>query len=103
MPILDRDVCNNNWAHANRVPERVICGQTANNAAPCTGSMGSGLYCNGFLTGVLSGGSFCNAVPAVFQQVRAYNSWIDEIIANRIDVPQNFNPINTQGFPLPLL
>lgn len=99
MPILDRDQCANNWVHANRVPERVLCGQTAANAAPCTGSIGSGLYCNGFLTGVLSGGSFCNATPAIFQQVRAYNAWINEIIANLNDVPQNFNPINMQGFP----
>lgn len=99
IPILDRDVCNGHWAHANRITDRVLCGQTANNAAPCTGSMGSGLYCNNILTGVLSGGSFCNNTPAIFQQVRAFNNWIDNVIANRTEEAQNFNQINTQGFP----
>jgi secreted trypsin-like serine protease len=80
----------------------MICTQTAANAAPCSGSTGSGLYCNGFLTGVLSGGNFCNNTPAIYQQVRAFNQWIDRVIQNQTDTEQVLNPINMRGFPLPI-
>ncbi|KAG5666973.1 hypothetical protein PVAND_014977 [Polypedilum vanderplanki] len=99
--IMNRDACANNFPHTNRLSERMICTQTAVNSAPCSGSLGSGLYCNGFLTGVLSGGNFCNAVPAVYQQVRAFNTWIDQVIADRSNSEQLFTPFDTRGFPTP--
>jgi trypsin len=81
LSILDRDSCENTVSFANRLPERMLCTQTTATAAPCSGSLGSGLYCNRLLTGVLSGGNTCNANPAVYQQVRAFRHWIDATIA----------------------
>lgn len=77
----------------------MMCTQTAVNSTPCSGSLGSGLYCNGFLTGVLTGAS-CSAVPAVYQQVRAYNSWIDQVLVDRSNSEQLLNPFDTRGFPI---
>lgn len=100
--IMDRDLCINAFPHSNRISDTMICTQTSATAAPCLGSLGSGLYCDGFLTGVLSGGIYCNITPAVYQQVRAYNQWIDEMISNPLNVEQTLNPFNTRGFPVPL-
>lgn len=98
--IMDRNACEQSFPHSNRIVESMICTQTAANNAPCSGSIGSGLYCNGFLTGVLVGGNFCNAVPAVYQQVRAYNQWIDTI-TNQGNTEQIISPFDMRGFPQP--
>ncbi|CAG9809633.1 unnamed protein product [Chironomus riparius] len=101
--IMDRDLCINAFPHSNRIADTMICTQTSATAAPCTGSIGSGLYCDGFLTGVLSGGNYCNAVPAVYQQVRAYNQWIDETMRIANNTEQALSPLNMRGFPQPIL
>lgn len=98
--IMDRDQCAQSFPHSNRLSDRMICTQTAVNSAPCSGSIGSGLYCNGFLTGILSGGNFCNATPAVYLQVRAFNLWINQIIADRTNGAQAVSPFDLRGFPL---
>lgn len=99
QPIMDRDQCINIYPHSNRLQPSMICTQTTHLATACSGSLGSGLYCDGFLTGVLSGGNFCNAVPAIYQQVRAYNEWIDETIRQPQNVEQVLTPFNLRGFP----
>lgn len=101
LNVLDRDNCAGvNFAHANRIAEKLMCTQTSANAAPCGGNLGSGLYCNGLLTGVLTEGIACNTTPAVFQQVRAYNKWMEEQFI-RSDIPREAGtiPFETQGIP----
>lgn len=101
LNVLDRDNCASvNFIHANRIADRLMCTQTAANAAPCAGNRGSGLYCDDRLTGVLTGGIACNTTPAVFQQVRAYNTWIEEQFI-RNDLPREAGtvPFNTVGIP----
>lgn len=102
LNVLDRDNCAGiNFIHVNRIADTLMCMQTSANAAPCDGNLGSGLYCDGRLTGVLTGGIGCNATPAVFQQVRAFNSWIEEQLT-RNDPPREAGtiPFNTQGIPV---
>lgn len=102
LNVLDRDNCAGvNFIHVNRIAERQMCVQTSATAAPCAGNMGSGLYCDGLLTGVLTGGIGCNATPAVFQQVRAYNQWMEEQFI-RTDMPREAGtiPFNTVGIPV---
>ena len=101
LNVFDRDSCGAvNLIHANRISETMMCVQSTNALAPCAGNLGSGLYCDGRLAGVLSGGITCNATPAVFQQTRAFNSWIDEQILRR-DLANEAGtiPFNTQGMP----
>lgn len=100
--VLDRDLCAGiNSIHVNRIADRLMCTQTAGNAAPCAGNRGSGLYCDGLLTGVLTGGIACNTTPAVFQQVRAFNTWMEEQFT-RNDLPREAGtiPFNTVGIPV---
>lgn len=102
LNVLDRDNCAGVAnIHANRVSERLMCVQTAANSAPCAGNLGSGLYCEGILTGVLTGGIGCNATPAVFHQVRAFNRWIEEqFTRNDAQREAGTIPFNTQGTPV---
>ena len=102
LNIMNRDTCSSvNFAHPNRVADSQICVTTFANAAPCAGNLGSGLYCDGLLTGVLTGGIACNATPAVFHQIRAYNKWIEEQFS-RTDRPSEAGtiPFNTVGGPV---
>jgi len=102
QPVMDRDLCAGvAFTHVNRIPDRVMCTQTAANAAPCGGNLGSGLYCNGLLTGVLTAGINCNNTPAVYQQVRAYNDWINEqFLRNDMPTEAGTVPFNVQGSPV---
>lgn len=79
-----------------------MCMATVATQAPCAGNLGSGLYCNEVFTGVLTGGIACNTTPAVFQQVRAFNRWIDEIIMRtdrEANEPGSIPFGNVQGMP----
>lgn len=102
LNVLDRDTCAGvSFIHVNRIADKLMCVQTTFSAAPCAGNLGSGLYCDGRLTGVLTGGIGCNATPAVFQQVRAYNKWIEEQFI-RADPAREAGsiPFDTVGFPV---
>ncbi|XP_058446580.1 transmembrane protease serine 9-like [Malaya genurostris] len=97
MIINDRDLCNQPTMHAGRVLESMICaGNTAasNNAAPCNGNLGTGLYCNRQLVGILSFGVNCGVAnnPPVFTQVRNYNQWIIQQIGRNDTVAPNWTP-----------
>ena len=72
--------------------------------APCHGNLGSGLYCNGELTGILTGGIACGAAntPAVYQQIRAYNFWINLQFSRTDNIFPGSTPFDTQGFPVPI-
>lgn len=102
LTVMDRDVCAGiNFPHSNRVADRLMCMTTTTNAAPCAGNLGSGLYCDGLLTGILTGGIACNQTPAIFQQVRAYNRWIDEqFLRNDQQREAGTIPFNTVGLPV---
>lgn len=77
-----------------------MCLLSTGGAAPCAGNLGSGLYCDGFLTGVLSAGITCTAVPSVYQQVRAFNGWIDEQFSrNDAGNAAGTVPFNVEGLP----
>lgn len=78
-PIIDSTQCNAANVHANRVLANVhICAGSIPATAPvtgaCRGNLGSGLYCNDRLTGVLSFGFSCGAVnqPGVYTSTRFY-------------------------------
>ncbi|XP_062542396.1 trypsin-2-like [Armigeres subalbatus] len=87
VEILDRDLCNEAYIHEGRVRESMLCGgnlfQSTN--AACSGNLGSPLYCDDQLTGVMSYGVNCGLAndPPVFSQVRYFNRWIDEEISKR--------------------
>ncbi|XP_053699311.1 trypsin-2-like [Sabethes cyaneus] len=80
--ILDRDTCNQVNVHAGAVRENMICGGNLlrSTNAPCSGNLGSPLYCEDELTGLLSFGVNCGAAndPPVFVQMRFFNRWIEE-------------------------
>lgn len=98
---LDRVTCSLETSiHANRISENQMCLLSAGGAAPCAGNLGSGLYCDGLLTGVLSAGITCTANPSVYQQVRAFNGWIDEQFArNDIGNEAGTVPFEVRGIP----
>lgn len=84
VDILDRDACNEVDAHGGRVRENMICAGNLyqNSNAACSGNLGSPLYCDDQLTGLLSFGTNCGLAndPPVFTQIRFFNRWIDEQI-----------------------
>ncbi|XP_055525138.1 transmembrane protease serine 11D-like [Wyeomyia smithii] len=97
IAVNDRDICNNPAMHAGRVLESMICaGNTATStgAAPCTGNLGTGLYCNRQLVGILSFGLNCGAAndPPVFTQVRNYERWLLQQLSNTPGLAPNWTP-----------
>lgn len=92
-PIIPTPTCNAANVHANRVLGVHICAGSvaATNpvAGACQGNIGSGLYCNNQLTGVLSFGTSCGAAnqPGVYTNVRLYEEWINAQLI-RTDNPQ---------------
>ncbi|XP_055588074.1 serine protease 1-like [Uranotaenia lowii] len=88
-PIFNRDACNALPVNLGRIAETMICAGVIN-AGPgvCASNMGTGLFCNGQLAGVLSTGFGCGTAnnPGVYTQVRHFLPWIREQF-NRQDVP----------------
>ncbi|EAT32678.1 AAEL015103-PA [Aedes aegypti] len=88
VDILNRDKCNEPHIHQGHVRESMLCGgnlfQSSN--AACSGNLGSPLYCDGQLAGLLSFGTNCGLAddPPVFSQVRYFNRWIDGEILKRV-------------------
>ncbi|XP_055522498.1 trypsin-2-like [Wyeomyia smithii] len=82
VEILDRDTCNQPNMHVGLIREDMICGGNLLRSmnAPCSGNLGSPLFCDSELTGMLSFGVNCGAAndPPVFMQVRFFNRWIEE-------------------------
>ncbi|XP_055616970.1 trypsin alpha-like [Toxorhynchites rutilus septentrionalis] len=98
IQINDRDICTNMRSEL-QVFESMICAGNMNqsaNSAPCTGNLGSGLYCNGDLTGLLSFGINCGAGnnPPTFTQVRFFNSWIEQQVLRNDSVPLRWSPLD---------
>lgn len=77
-PTILTATCNQPTIHANRVLASHICAGSVSTTAPasgaCVGNVGSGLYCNNQLTGVLTFGTSCGAInnPGVYVDVRQY-------------------------------
>lgn len=97
MTVNDRDMCNQANMHAGRMLESHLCaGNTggSNNAAPCNGNAGTGLYCERALVGTLSFGLNCGAAnnPPVFTQVRFYNDWIERQFNQTQGQPAGWTP-----------
>lgn len=92
-PIIPSATCNAANVHANRVLNVHICAGSiaATNPASgaCGGNIGSGLYCNNELTGLLSFGTSCGAInnPGVYINIRMYQEWINAQLV-RTDNPQ---------------
>ncbi|XP_058823224.1 trypsin-like [Topomyia yanbarensis] len=99
IPINDRDVCNS-VRPFSRVFESMICAgnmvAAQNGPAPCPQSIGSGLYCNGELTGLLSFGLNCGAAnnPPTFTQVRFFNPWINQTLLRTDIPPAGWSPLD---------
>lgn len=97
--ILDRDRCNEPELHRNRVRESMLCAGSiaiANPpAGPCSGNLGSALYCDGEVTGILSFGINCGepSNPGVYTQIRFYNNWIDYQLEREDILPAGWSPI----------
>ncbi|XP_055616973.1 transmembrane protease serine 11D-like [Toxorhynchites rutilus septentrionalis] len=97
MNINDRDLCNQATMHAGRVLESMICAGNmgiSGTAAPCNGNLGTGLFCNRQLVGILSFGVNCGMAnnPPVFTQVRYYSHWIDQQFNRTEGLPPNWSP-----------
>ncbi|XP_062542490.1 trypsin-like [Armigeres subalbatus] len=99
LTVNDRDMCSS-LRRNMPVFENMICaGNTVAIAAgpsPCEGSLGSGLYCNGVLTGLLSFGINCGTAnnPPTYTQIRFFNPWIEQQL-NRTDrPPAGFSPLD---------
>lgn len=92
-PIIPTPTCNAANVHANRVLGVHICAGSIAATNPvsgaCQGNIGSGLYCNNQLTGVLSFGTSCGAAnqPGVYTNVRMYEDWINAQVL-RTDIPE---------------
>ena len=77
-PTILISTCNQPNVHASRVLTSHICagsiGITNPASGPCIGNIGSGLYCNNQLTGVLTFGTSCGAInnPGVYVDIRQY-------------------------------
>jgi trypsin len=72
-------------------------GQVAAGPGVCITNRGSGVYCNGRLSGILNFGFGCGAAnqPGVYTQVRFFRQWIEQQF-NREDVP----PAGTTQMPI---
>jgi Trypsin len=92
-PILNREACNQPAVHANRVLSSHICAGSVPVTNPvagaCGGNIGSGLYCNNELIGLLTFGQSCGAanIPGVYTNLIQYRDWIDAQLG-RTDNPQ---------------
>uniref|UniRef100_A0A182INJ8 Peptidase S1 domain-containing protein n=1 Tax=Anopheles atroparvus TaxID=41427 RepID=A0A182INJ8_ANOAO len=88
-PILNRDTCNGLAVHLGNIRESQLCAG-GTNAGPgvCASNLGTGLFCEGRLTGILSTGLGCGQAnnPGVYTQIRYYLPWIREQFA-RQDIP----------------
>ncbi|XP_065089605.1 trypsin-like [Ochlerotatus camptorhynchus] len=99
MVINDRDVCNT-IRRERQIFESMICaGNTdivQNGPAPCHGSLGSGLYCHGNLTGLLSYGLNCGMAnnPPTFTQIRFFNPWIQQQLIRTDRPPAGMSPLD---------
>ncbi|XP_053699310.1 trypsin beta-like [Sabethes cyaneus] len=100
VTVNDRDACSN-IRRGMRTFESMICAgnmvvaQTG--PAPCPGSIGSGLYCEGDLTGLLSFGMNCGVAnnPPTFTQIRFFSPWINQTL-NRTDFPHiGWSPLDS--------
>jgi hypothetical protein len=101
QPLLNRDNCAfANTTLANRISERMLCAGSDRNQAPCTGNLGSGLYCNGFFAGVLTDGLTCAVGTAIYQQIRAYNNWIVQNMGLQEGNVPGSVPFDVRGFPI---
>ena len=101
QPILSNSDCALvTTPNANRITDNMICA-TSVNQGPCVGNLGSGLYCDGILTGILTGGIGCGAAntPAVYHQTRIYRDWIDQQITRFDEVVPGSRPFDNEGFP----
>ncbi|KXJ72009.1 trypsin-like [Aedes albopictus] len=99
LTINDRDMCSS-LRREMPVFENMICAGNMDNApngpAPCQGSLGSGLYCDGDLTGLLSFGINCGSLgnPPTFTQIRFYNQWIEQQFLRNDRPPPGFSPLD---------
>ncbi|KFB49284.1 AGAP006486-PA-like protein [Anopheles sinensis] len=88
-PILNRDTCNGLAVHLGNIRETQVCAG-GTNAGPgvCASNLGTGLFCEGRLAGILSTGLGCGQAnhPGVYAQIRYYLPWIREQFS-RQDIP----------------
>lgn len=97
--VLNRDACNVETAHRGRVLESMLCAGsiTATNpvSGPCNGNLGSGLFCEGQLAGILSFGINCGVAnnPGVYTQVRFHNNWIQQQFTRTDSLPIGWSPV----------
>ncbi|XP_050095100.1 trypsin alpha-3-like [Anopheles aquasalis] len=88
-PILNRDTCNGLAVHTGRVRESMVCaGATGTGPGVCASNLGTGLFCEGRLAGILTTGLGCGQAnnPGVYAQIRWYLPWIRDQFA-RQDIP----------------
>ncbi|XP_055525137.1 trypsin alpha-3-like [Wyeomyia smithii] len=88
-PILNRDTCDALAVHFGRIEESMICaGVVTAGPGVCASNMGTGLFCDGQVAGILSTGFGCGVAnnPGVYTQVRFYQNWIQQQY-QRQDIP----------------
>ncbi|XP_058443158.1 trypsin alpha-3-like [Malaya genurostris] len=95
-PIINRDVCAGLAVHFGRIEESMICaGGTAQGPGVCASNMGTGLFCDGRVVGILSTGFGCGAAnnPGVYTQLRFYEPWIQQQYRRQDIPPAGSSPI----------
>ncbi|XP_062542471.1 trypsin alpha-3-like [Armigeres subalbatus] len=88
-PVINRDTCNALAVNLGRIDESMLCaGIVTTGAGVCASNMGTGLFCDGQLAGILSTGFGCGTAnnPGVYTQIRYYQQWIRQQF-DRQDIP----------------
>ncbi|XP_055587729.1 serine protease 1-like [Uranotaenia lowii] len=97
--VNDRDQCTN-LRRIRPIFESMICAgnlvAAPTGPAPCNGNLGSGLYCDGDLAGLLSYGLNCGLAnnPPTFTQIRFFNPWIQQQLTRTDIPPHGWSPLD---------
>ncbi|XP_053682058.1 trypsin alpha-3-like [Sabethes cyaneus] len=95
-PIMNRDTCTALAVQFGLIEETMTCaGTVGTGPGVCASNMGTGLFCDGRVAGILSNGFGCGAAnnPGVYTQVRFYLPWIQEQYQRQDVPPAGSSPI----------
>ncbi|XP_011497790.1 PREDICTED: trypsin-like isoform X1 [Ceratosolen solmsi marchali] len=96
IPMMPVRLCRKLLVNYTKVPAGMLCaGYLEGGRDACQGDSGGGLLCQGFLTGVVSGGEGCAwpRLPGLYSDVKFYAFWIKQ----HVNLTQSFvssNPIS---------
>ncbi|XP_058811490.1 trypsin alpha-3-like [Topomyia yanbarensis] len=97
-PIMNRDTCAALAVHFGRIEESMVCaGVITQGPGVCASNMGTGLFCDGRVVGILSTGFGCGTAnnPGVYTQLRFYLPWLQQQYQRQDIPPAGSSPIPT--------